>query len=510
MRAAALALGLAALASPAAAQRGDPLRGLDAYVTQAMKDWEVPGLALAVVKDDSVVFMRGFGVRTLGTGEAVDTHTSFSAASTTKAFTAAALGMLVDEGRVRWDDPVVRHLPSFRTADPHLTGEITVRDLLTHRTGLPTEDFLWYASPNSSADILHRLRWVRPFAPVRTQYRYNNNAYLLAGLVVEAASGTSWHDFVRTRILEPLGMRETLTGYRGLDRRGNTATPHLEVNDTIRPIAYRDFDNIAPAGSMNTSVHDMVRWIRFHLDSARVGGRRLLSDSVHRELLTPQFIIPAQAYYPAARLAKPNFRAYGLGWFMQDYRGRKLAMHTGSIDGMTALVALVPEERLGFVVFANLDHAELRHALMYRVVDAYTGAPPRDWSTELRALYHPPGREEAQRREREQMEAARPADTRPSLPLEAYAGRYTDPDSLFGTFTIRIEDGKLMAAFSPLFTGTLEHWAYDTFRARWADPSLGTSFLAFTISPTGRAMRVEVQDVGGFERAPDPEGEGDP
>jgi CubicO group peptidase (beta-lactamase class C family) len=480
----ALAAALLVIPTTAAAQQG-PLEGLAAYVQQGMRDWEVPGLALAVVKDDSVVFARGFGTRTLGRDEPVDEHTSFAIASTTKAFTATAIAMLVDEGKVRWDDPVSVHVPGFQLADPGLASELTVRDLLTHRTGLPNSDFLWYASGSSTEEILRRMRFMRPFASPRSRYQYNNNAYMLAGQVVQSASGMPWGEFVRRRILEPLGMRETLTGYVGLDGRGNVATPHQEVEGTIRPTRYLNFDNIGPAGSMNSSVHDVARWIRFQLAGGEWNGQRLVSEAQHREMLTPQFVIPPAQYYPAARLARPNFTAYGLGWFMQDYRGRKLAMHTGSIDGMTALVAMVPEERLGLVVFINLDHAELRHALMYRIIDAYLGGPPRDWSAELRPLYQGvEDRAEAARRERE---SRRVQGTRPSLPLDAYAGIYVDPDSLAGRVTVSVQDGRLMvSAAGGAMTGAMEHWHYDVFRVRWADEAMGTGFMVFTIDPEGR------------------------
>ena len=484
------ALPLAAVllaSSSAGAQRG-PLQGLDAYAEQAMRDWKVPGMALAVVKDDSVVYMRGFGVRELGRPERVDEHTSFAIASTTKAFTATAVAMLVDEGKVRWDDPVSRHIPGFSVAaDPGLSGELTVRDLLSHRTGLPTSDVLWYAAGSTSEDVLRRMRFVRPFAPPRSRYMYNNNAYMLAGMVVEHASGMPWAEFVRTRILQPLGMNETLTGFVGLDARGNVATPHLEVRDTVRPIPYRDFDNIGAAGSMNSSVHDMTRWMRLQLaGGVRPGGERLVSEMQHREMWSPQFLIPQSQFYPAARLARPNFTAYGLGWFMQDYRGRKLLLHTGSIDGMSALLALVPEERLGMVVYLNLDHAELRHALMYRIVDAYLGGPPRDWSTELRGVYGPMA--ELRRAGEREAQAKRVAGTRPSLALDAYAGTFADPDSLHPGVTIRAEGGRLIATMGGGNTGELEHWHYDVFRVRWGSLILGDDFLSFTISPEGRAQ----------------------
>ncbi len=494
-----LAAALIVIPTGIEAQQG-PLDGLAAYVEQGMRDWNVPGLALAVVKDDSVVFARGFGTRTLGRDEPVDEHTSFAIASTTKAFTAMALAMLVDEGKVHWDDPVSMHVPAFQLADPGLSGQLTVRDLLTHRTGLPNSDFLWYASGSSTDEILRRMRFLRPFATPRSRYQYNNNAYMVAGQVVQSASGMPWSEFVRTRILQPLGMRETLTGFVGLDARGNVATPHLEVDGAVRPIPYLSFDNIGPAGSMNSSVSDVARWIRFQLAGGEWGGERLVSVAQHREMLAPQFVIPQALYYPAARLADPSFTAYGLGWFMQDYRGRKLAMHTGSIDGMTALVALVPEERLGLVVFINLDHAELRHALMYRIIDGYLGGPARDWSAELRPLYQ--GMEERFRAATRESESRRVRGTRPSLPLSAYAGTYADPDSLAGDVEVRMENGRLAARVAGgAITGQMEHWHYDVFRVRWSQVSMGTSFITFTIDPEGRVAwaRAEGRE---FSRVP--------
>jgi hypothetical protein len=205
---------------------------------------------------------------------------------------------------------------------------------------------------------------------------------------------------------------------------------------------------------------------------------------------SPQFVIPQSQYYPAARLARPSFTAYGLGWFMQDYRGRKLLMHTGSIDGMSALLALVPEERLGMVVYLNLDHAELRHALMYRVIDAFLGGEPRDWSTELRRIYEPFAEQE--RAARRAAEAKRVAGTRPSLPLEAYAGRFADPDSLHPGLTIRADGGRLVATMGASVTGELEHWHYDGFRVRWAQLSMGDDYLAFIIDHEGRVQWVRI------------------
>jgi CubicO group peptidase (beta-lactamase class C family) len=474
------------LLATASTLQAQDLRAFDAYANQSAKDWGVPGLAVAIVKDDKIVFAKGYGVRTLGRPEPVDEHSLFAVGSTTKAMTAFALALLVEEGKVKWDDPVVKHLPAFQLSDPYMTRQLTVRDLLTHRTGIGNADYLWYATPYDWNEIFRRMRYITPASSMRSQYVYQNLMYATAGAVVAAASGMPWDEFVKRRILEPLGMRETLTGMRGLDAQPNVAMPHLDIDDTVRTIRYRNLDNIAPAGAVNSSVADMAKWIRFQLDSARLGGKRLVAASIFDELFTPQFVVPMASYYPGAKLAGAHFTAYGLGWFLQDYRGRKVAMHTGSIDGMTAIIGMLPEERMGVIVLANLDHAEVRHALMYRAFDLYLGGPQRDWSSELKKVY---GAQETRARNAErQRDARRVMGTRPSLALDAYTGTYSD--SLYGTAVVRVEDGTLVVDIGPYFHGVLEHWNYDTFRARWSDPALGRSLLTFTLDATGRVDAV--------------------
>jgi CubicO group peptidase (beta-lactamase class C family) len=251
----------------------DPAATLDAYTAKAVRDWQVPGLAISVVKDGRVAFAKGYGVRELGRPGAVDTHTVFAIGSTTKAITAAALAMLVDEGKVRWDDPVTRHLPSFQTADPYITREMTVRDLLTHRGGLGNADYLWYESANPAAEVRRRIRLLRPAYSLRSSFIYQNVMYALAGDVVAAASGMPWEEFVRRRIFEPLGMSRTAATLREAEARDNVATPHDRIDGTIRPIRNASVDPVAPAGSIWSSVDDMTKWMRFMLDSGRKIGR---------------------------------------------------------------------------------------------------------------------------------------------------------------------------------------------------------------------------------------------
>jgi CubicO group peptidase (beta-lactamase class C family) len=485
-------------AAPATAQHLTRVPGvaeLDAYVAQAVKDWHVPGLAIAVVKDDSVVFAKGYGVRELGKPDAVDSGTRFAIGSTTKAMTAVALGMLVDAGKVRWDDPVIRHLPGFRVADPYVTRELTVRDLLTHRGGLGNADQLWYNTDYSTDDIVRRLATVEPAYSIRSRFIYQNIMYAVAGQVIAAASGMSWAEFLRTRIFQPLGMNATEATLGALQGKPNVALPHAEIRDTIRPVANRPVDAVAAAGSVWSSVGDMAKWMRFVLDSGRVGGQRLLGAASYREIMSPQVVAPTEMY-PALSVVKPHFFTYGLGWFLQDYAGQAVAMHTGSIDGMSALIGLIPDRRVGVYVLANLDHAELRHALMYRVFDSFSGNPPRDWSTELHALFD---RLEAQAAAAQKAQAQRrAANTQPTLPLDRYAGTYTN--ATYGSATVSVVAGKLHFAFGRGTASPLTHWQYDTFQAQWTDERMSPSLVVFTTDGSGGVSSVRASGIT-FSRA---------
>lgn len=473
----------------AAQKPSDPARQLDAYATQAVKDWGAVGLAISVVKDGRVAFAKGYGVRELGKPDPVDTATLFAIGSTTKAMTAAAIGMLVDEGKVRWDDPATKHIASFQLRDPYVTREVTVRDLLTHRAGLPNADYLWYASDNSAAEILRRVRYVAPAYSLRASFIYQNIMYAAAGQVVATAAGMPWEDFVRTRIFAPLRMERTVPLLSRAGAMPNVASPHDRVNDTVRVIANASVDPVASAGSVWSSVADMAKWMRFVLDSGRADGRGLLQPATFAELLEPQTMVPPGQFYPTARLTRPHWTTYALGWFQQDYEGRAVSFHTGSIDGMVAIVGLIPDERLGVVVLANLDHVELRHALMLKVFDLWgpSRAKPRDWSTELRALYTNQ-RAQALAAERS-AEAKRVTGTKPSLALTRYSGAYSD--SLYGDATVTGASDSLRIRIGTL-EGGLEHWQFDTFRIRWDQRWLGTDLVTFVLNRDGVPARLEI------------------
>lgn len=511
-----LGVGLGHVAvQPLAGQDGvfDP-DAFDAYVEAAVETWGAPGLAVAVVRDGDLLFERGYGVLELGRPEGVDEHTRFAIGSTTKAMTAAAIGMLVDEGKLAWDDPVIRHLPGFELYDPWVTRELRVRDLLTHRAGLGNADFLWYEQETTSTEILYRVRYLYPAYSFRSSYIYQNIMYLAAGEVVEAASGMAWEDFVSERIFEPLGMTGTIALASRIEDQPNVAVPHDSIapataepgsggpehrrppEASVVPIENASVDPVAPAGSVWSSVHDMSRWVRFLLaGGVSPGGERLLEDETVDELFTPQIVLREGMFYPTARLTEPDFMSYGLGWFQQDYRGLKVDFHTGSIDGMVAIVGLVRERGLGVVVLANRDHVELRHALMLRVFDLFDPhGEPRDWSAELKELYD--GIAATARLEREERLAERVEGTTPSHPLSDYVGTYED--RLFGTVEVTRAGDGLRLEYGPGLQGRLEHWHYDTFRVRFDAAWRGERLVTFRLGTGGDIARLE---MGGAEFA---------
>jgi CubicO group peptidase (beta-lactamase class C family) len=475
---------VAALPAAASAQSKKPTSpdwaAFDRYVAQAAKDWHVPGLAIAVVKDDSLVFAKGYGVIEIGKPARADEHTRFAIGSTTKAMTSASLAMLVDEGKLRWDDRVITYIPELQLYDPYATRELTIRDLLTHRSGLGSADLMWVRWHYSFDEMLRRLRYIPPTAPFRSQWQYHNILYAASGLIIQRVAKMPWDAFLRKRIFEPLGMTESEALVSAIKGKANVAVPHAEANDSVRVVPMRSTDDIAAAGSVYSSVADMSKWMRFVLDSGRVGSKRLIAPATFRELIAPQIRAP-MSEYPALQLAKPDFFAYGLGWFIQDYAGQHIWMHTGSIDGMCAIIGLMPNERMGVYVLENLDHAELRHALMYSAFDLYNGAPRRDWSAEVRTLF--------QSRAAATRSAASAAHTviAPPLPLDRYAGTYAD--SAYGEIRVTLESGALQVQIGTEPAAKLEPWEYDTFRSGQG------ALVTFVPDGTGGVTGVRISGI---------------
>jgi CubicO group peptidase (beta-lactamase class C family) len=484
-------------ATPAESQKA-PLTGFDAYVSKAMQDWKVPGLAIAIVKNDSVVFVRGYGTRTMDAQQPVDERTLFAIGSASKAFTATLVAMLVDEGKMRWDDAVTTFLPSLQMHDPYVSRELTIRDLLTHRSGLARGDLMWYATSYDRDEILRRVRFLRPTWSMRARYGYQNIMYLAAGQAVAKVAGKSWDDVVRERIFLPLGMAETNTSTHALARLQNVATPHQEIDDTLRVVPWHNIDNVAPAGSINSSVSDMAKWMRFQLAQGKVAGKSLVSASALGETHSPQMVTPLSA---DTKQINPytHLSSYGMGWVIQDYRGREIRQHGGNIDGMSALVTLVPEEKLGLVVLTNANGSPMPSIAMYRAVDAFLAQPPRDWSAEYMKVRT---KQRALAKETEDKRLAqRVAGTKPSLALEKYAGVYTD--SMYGDVKLTAESGTLKASYGTMFDGELEHWHFDTFRATWKARNMGRTFLTFAMDSEGKVRGLEFEGISSFNRKPD-------
>jgi CubicO group peptidase (beta-lactamase class C family) len=494
-RAAALVLVAMAVAIAPVHAQEPGLAGLEAYIAQAMHDWEVPGLAIAVVRDDSVILARGFGEREVGTGQPVDEHTLFAIASTTKAMTVATLGMLVDEGTIRWDDRVADHMPSFELADPYVRNAATIRDLLTHRTGVARHDNVWIAAPFDRAEILRRARYLPQTSGFRAGYGYNNIMYMAAGEVVSTATGTTWEDFVESRLFQPLGMNRTTARTAVAEGRGNIATAHVRVDGRIVPMARRNYDTLGPAGSVFSSASDMAQWLRLHLAGGSHDGRRLLDAATLAEMYEPQVTMridtTSRRMFPSRSLF-----AYGLGWRLEDYHGRDVVQHTGAVNYTRTQVGFIPEENVGVVVMVNLSSSTLQTALMYTVFDALLALPPRDWSHEYLVLARRSA--EAAEARAASADAARIPGTRPSLDLAEYTGTYSD--NLYGDIHLDLEDGRLVLRYSPDYIADLEHWHHDTFRAHWRSTGFGHTTVTFSLDPRGQAATMALDGFATFTR----------
>ncbi|HEX8338113.1 MAG TPA: serine hydrolase, partial [Pyrinomonadaceae bacterium] len=470
------------------------LKEIDEYAAKAGREWKVPGFSVAIVKDDKVVFVKGYGVRELGKTEPVDKDTLFAVASNTKAFTSAALATLVDEGKLKWDDPVTKHLPYFQLFDPYVTREMTVRDLLSHRSGLATfgGDLLWYETTYSREEIIRRVRFLKPTHGFRSRYGYQNIMFLAAGEIVPAVTGKSFDDYVRERFLAPLGMTRTVTTYKQLLSSQNVAAPHNETDGRVKVVKYSNVDSAGGAAVINSTAAEMAEWVRLQLGRGTYGGKRFFSADRSREMWTPHTIVSGVSESAEKFNPTVHFNLYGLGWALSDYRGRKVVTHSGGLDGMTSRVALLPEENLGVVILTNSE-TPLQAFLYYKVFDVFTGAPQRDWSADYMARARPAReREEA---EAKKTEEARVPDTKPSLPLSAYAGTYGG--QMYGDARVTQEQGRLVVrlAPSPAYVGDLEHWHFDTFRIKWRESVVypyPRGWVTFHLDTQGKVSEMKI------------------
>jgi CubicO group peptidase (beta-lactamase class C family) len=484
---------LCALAVPALAQDY-----LDDVVEHARKEFNVPGIAVVVVKDGKVVVEKGYGVRRLGQPAPVTPHTLFGIASNTKLFTSAALAMLVDEKKLSWDDRVVDRLPGFQMSDAYVTREMRIRDLLCHRSGLPLgggDLMFWPAADFTSEQVNYRLRFVPLETSFRSAYAYDNVLYNVAGAVIKEISGQPWADFIKARFFAPLAMHDSKTSIRDIDDSTDVVAPHALVEGKLEPLPHSPLDNNAPAGAIVSSVDDMSHWVIALLNKGSLGnGQRLFSEAQARTLWTPLTILPIGDSPAETIESHAHFADYAMGEVLRDYRGHLLVFHTGGLQGMVSIVAMLPELHVGVVVLTNQESVGAFQSLAYTVLDHYLDVPPKDWGSAISKV------DKRHTEEAEKTVAAaaskRDPSSKPSLPLDSYVGRYRDP--WYGDVVVEKSADSLQIRFthSPRLTGRLEHWQQDTFVARWNDRSmLADAYITFSLNPDGGIDSAKMKAV---------------
>lgn len=479
-------------------------------IQAGMKKWDIPGLSIAVVHDNNVVFCKGYGVRSDSGKEPVNEETVFGIGSTTKAFTSACIAMLVDEGKLDWDDLVIKHIPELAFNDPYLTNQMTVRDLLTHRTGLEQADFLWLISGYKDFEIRKRMKFLKQEDSFRNNYIYNNLTYSLLGEIIARKSGMPWPQFVRERIFMPLGMYNTSSSFAELKKVKNLAIPHSDVTCERKMYKYRSLDCVAAAGAINSSAKDMARWLAFNIHLGTVGGRKLVEARHLFETHRAQIVVRPDkevkkngAKSPLGDLEeRPSpFLTYGLGWHVQEYGGRKILWHVGGNYGTRSVVGLLPQEKVGVVVLTNTDYGEGRfhQALMLSVFDRYLHFGWTDWDEAY--WKDQVAVEFAEDKEKKDRWEARIRNTKSTLPFDGYSGTYCS--DLYGDVRVYEdkETGKLMFHYGPEGHGELRHYNYDTFLLVWDDPGYGEHLATFQLDDNKRPVRVSIDEFDTFNFA---------
>jgi CubicO group peptidase (beta-lactamase class C family) len=473
------------------------LSQLETYFLEAMKNWKIPGMAVAIVKDGEVVLAKGFGVKECSKPDKVDETTLFAIASNTKAFTAASLAILVDEGKIEWDDRVCDYLPYFRLYDPCVTEEMRIRDLLCHRSGLGTfsGDLLWYETPYTAEEVVKRARYLKPAFGFRSGYGYSNIMFMAAGEIIPAVTGKRWEDFVKERIFNPLGMQVTHVGTSKLKSYENVATPHYVTSEgETLTISYTSSDVIASAGGINSNVSEMNRWLIMLLNDGVFDNTRILSEDQIWEMWKQHTVIPVskstKELFPTT-----HFNSYGLGWGLSDYHGHKIVSHGGGLDGMISRVAMVPEINLGLVVLTNSINS-LPPALAYKIIDTYLGVSPKDWSQIYLERDRKSSEEDKERiaKIKEKIPIAEKTALTPKL--EDYTGSYSDP--MYGDADVTLEKDHLVLNFvpTPIFISDLTYMSYDTFllklRNKFSFIPHGIGTVQFVRDKYGKVMEMKV------------------
>lgn len=474
---------------PAFADEGPKLaqrhKAIDALIQETMKRWAVPGLAAVIVRDDAVYYLAGHGVREMGKQGAVTGDTVFPLASLTKAFTATLLGVLVDEGKARWDDRVNEHLPAFRLADPLADRDVTLRDLLCHRTGLARHDLLWQRATWSLEETVRRMAFVEPTHPFRSRYEYCNLTYIAAGQALGAASGEkSWEQATRKKLLDPLGMKRAAFTRRAVLALEDRATPHRVLGGKAVPIEwYPDDAQVRGSGSLKASASEMANWLRMNLAGGTLAGNRVVSARCLREVHSPQVVVPVDA--EVAKLSGATQGSYALGWHVSDFHGRPVLDHGGAADGFRARICLLPKEKVGFVLLANAEENLALLSLGNLLMEELLGVEKRDWHGFYRERQQKAAAAKA--KAKKDLLASRKAGTALSRELAAYAGTYED--KAYGAATVKAE-GKGLALSWSGHAAALGHFHYDTFAARSASAALDGGSVRFELDRDGQVRTM--------------------
>jgi CubicO group peptidase (beta-lactamase class C family) len=469
---------------PVAAAK-EALAGFDEVVTDAMKKFEVPGMAIAIVKNKEVIYAKGFGLRDVEKRLPVTADTIFAIGSSSKAFTAFVLGTLVAEGKIEWDKPVRNYIPWFKLYDPSMTERLTVRDLVTHRSGLPRHDLVWYNNFDASREsLVRKLAYLEPSADLREKWQYNNLMFLTAGYLTEVITGKSWEDAVRDRALNPLDMKRTNFSVRDSQKDSDFAQPYGKRGDKVEKLPFRPITNIGPAGSINSSVNEMARWVIAHLNNGKYGDKKIAEAATVEDMHRPYMTTGASSEFPEITGGE-----YALGWFVDTYRGHRRVQHGGNIDGFSANVVLFPTDGVGMVVLTNLNGTPLRDLITQVAADRLLKLQQVDWITQgaaRRAVMDQAGREGEKKKE-----VTRVQGTQPSHKLEDYAGDYEHPG--YGVLKVALREGGLEATFNNIAT-PLEHWHYDTFNGgRAKDPVFNNMKYSFQTDVNGYVAKVSAQ-----------------
>jgi len=461
----------------------DGFDAFDSFVDGALKTWDVPGLAVAIIKDGEVVLAKGYGLRDVKRNLPVTPDTLFAIGSATKAFTVMSLGVLVDDGKLDWDTPVHAYLPAFALQDQCASAGMTPRDLVTHRSGLPRHDLVWYNATLTRAELFERLRYLEPNADFRAKWQYQNLMFLTAGYLAGEVAGQSWEDIVRSRIFGPLGMKASNFSVLESQKTADFALPYTEKEKKAVEIPFRNIDVIGPAGSINSNLTDMVRWVKLHLSDGAVGGTRVVGAANLEQMHQPQMVMREPERDPEIIL-----RTYAMGWFVESYRGRQRVHHGGNIDGFSAMVTFLPAERLGVVALANMDGTPVPEIVCRVAIDRMLGLEPIDWSARLKARADEA--EKGTEKAKGGLETYdRKKGTKPAHALDEYAGEYEHP--AYGTISVVRESSaggsaNLKASIHGI-PMRLEHWHYETYRAVFEDPAFADEkmFLLFRTNPKG-------------------------